>query len=270
MATLNKHTLLYDEECPACRSYTQLFVNCRMISPEVRQPYGKMIGQIQEKIDWVRASNEIALVDHESGEITYGIDSLFKVIEKSYPVFRVLFRVKAFHCLMMKLYFFISYNRKVIMPGQSAEYCSSCAPSMNYPYRLAYLLMTWLFTSWVLTAYVALLQPIVPASSFGREFLICGGQLIFQGALVAIYNREKLIYYLGNMMTVSFFGALALLPALLVGAFIAMPFVYLGYFMLVVGWMLYEHSRRLKLLDMSLLISASWLLYRFLILFLIF
>lgn len=269
MKTLSDYTLLYDAECPACATYTQLFVKTRMIAREVRQPYDKMLHVLKVNIDWVRASNEIALVNHKTGEVHYGIDSLFKIIASSFPVFAPLFALKPFRWLMAKLYFFISYNRKVIVPGKQSEECSVCAPTLNYPYRVMYLFVTWLFTSWVLMQFSHLLPPLVPASHVGREFLICGGQLLFQGILVWGIGKRQLIYYLGHLMTVSLMGALLLLPVLWVGQSIVPPHLALLYFLLVVGIMLLEHIRRINIIGLPWCVSATWVLYRLLILLLI-
>jgi len=270
MARLKQHTLIYDDECPACRAYSQLFVDCQMIIPEGRQPYGKMIDHLKEKIDWLRASNEIALVNHQTGEVSYGIDSLFKIIAQSWPVFAPLFVFRPFRWLMRKLYFFISYNRKVIMPGKQAEYCSTCAPTMNYPYRIAYLIFAWLITSLVLSSYVQILPPLVPESSFDREFIFCGGQMLFQGIIVGSLYPKQLIYYLGHLMTVSFAGAIALLPILLLANWYVSSWLTAGYFGLVVLLMLLEHSRRLSIIQLPLWLSASWVVYRLILLLFIF
>ena len=47
-------------------------------------------------VDRQRAVNEIALVNTETGEVEYGIKSLFKVIGNSAPVFKPLFSFNPF------------------------------------------------------------------------------------------------------------------------------------------------------------------------------
>lgn len=81
-------------------------------------------------------------------------------------------------------------------------------------YRIAYLLFTWLVTAYILTAYAHLLTNYVPLGGKYREYLICGGQMIFQGLIILGYKKEKLWDYLGNMMTISFAGSILLLPGL--------------------------------------------------------
>ena len=49
--------------------------------------------------------------------LTYGVKSLFKIIGNACPVFNPLFAFKPFVWLMSKVYAFISYNRRVIIPA---------------------------------------------------------------------------------------------------------------------------------------------------------
>ena len=72
----------------------------------------------QSFIDVQRASNEIALVDNENKTVLYGIDSLLKVIGFSFPWMEKVGNWKPINFLLKKLYSFISYNRKVIMPSK--------------------------------------------------------------------------------------------------------------------------------------------------------
>jgi hypothetical protein len=137
---------------------------------------------------------------------------------------------------------------------------------MSYPYRIAYLVFAWLVTSAVLVPYFELGAPVVPASGFVREFMVCAGQMVFQGIIVALFNRERVIHYLGNVMTVSLLGALALTPAFLLTPWVASPWLYIGYFMVVVAFMFFEHKRRVRILELPDVISYTWVLYRILIL----
>ena len=138
-------------------------------------------------------------------------------------------------------------------------------------YRIAYLLFTWLVTAYILTAYAHLLTNYVPLGGKYREYLICGGQMIFQGLIILGYKKEKLWDYLCNMMTISFAGSILLLPVLLVSHFINIhPAIYILYFLLVAGLMFLEHIRRSKLLQIGWLMSITWAIYRLIVLGLIF
>lgn len=170
--------------------------------------------------------------------------------------------------LMRKFYAFISYNRKVIIPAAVKE--NTIQPAFKLHYRIAYLVLTWLITAYILTDYAHLLTGFVPLGSKYREYLICGGQLFFQGAIIVFYLKEKLWNYLGNMMTISFAGSLLLLPIIILAKSVSfLPLFFLLYFLMVAGLMFLEHIRRSKLLKLGWLMSITWALYRLIVLGLI-
>lgn len=269
METLQNHVILFDEECPMCQAYTRVFVKTGMLPEDGRASYQQIPAPIYPLVDRQRAANEIAMVNTENGKVTYGIESLFKVIGNALPIFRPLFTFKPFIYMMIKLYAFISYNRKVIIPVAIRP--DTIQPAFKIGYRMAYLLLTWLATAYILTAYAHLLTDFVPIGGEYREYFICGGQMFFQGIIIFFYKKEKLWDYLGNMMTISFAGSILLTPALIASHFIDLQSViYILYFLFVAGLMFLEHIRRSKLLKLGWLLSITWAVYRLIILGLIF
>lgn len=270
MKTLENHLILYDAECPMCKLYTKAFISSGMLEETGRAAYQQIPAQVCPAIDLQRAANEIALVDTQSGEVSYGIKSLFKVIGYSFPVMGPLFRFAPFVWLMSKVYAFVSYNRRVIIPAATAD-SFAVQPAFRLRYRIAYLLFTGLVVGLVLTGYNRLFAGLVPAGNSYREYLVCGGQLLFQGAIISFYAPGKRWDYLGNMMTISFAGSLLLLPVMFLSRFLSVPpLVCVLYFLLVAGLMFLEHIRRTKLMELGWLLSITWTLYRILVLLLIF
>jgi len=269
MKTLSNHIILFDNECPMCALYTKGFVKAGMLSTQGREAYQNIPARICSVVDRQRAANEIALVNTETGEVTYGIKSLFAIIQHAVPVLKLLFSFSPFVWLMSKIYAFVSYNRKVIIPVTMKP--NTIQPSFKLHYRLLYLLVTWIITAFILTAYAHQLTPLVPLGGAYREYFICGGQIIFQALVISLYQKDKIWDYLGNMMTISFAGALLLLPAILMSHFFTLNAVfYLLYFLSVAGLMLLEHLRRSKILALGWIMSVTWVIYRFIVLGLIF
>lgn len=265
MKTLNHHVLVFDKDCPLCNAYTGAFLKAGMLDSNGREAYSEMKEETCSLIDKDRARNEIALVNTKTGNVIYGIDSLFRIIGHAFPVFAPLFRFAPFRWLMKFFYSFISYNRKVIIPSRIES--GACVPDLNLKYRWAYIIFTWLFTSIILTRYSVLLNGVLPPSEFLREFLICGGQIVFQAGVLFLIAKEKILTYLGNMMTISFAGGLVLLLVLFGSRFLSLTApVYASLFMIVAGLMFLEHFRRMKLLEISWLASASWVMYRLIVL----
>ncbi|MBW4890460.1 DUF393 domain-containing protein [Mucilaginibacter sp. HMF5004] len=270
MTTLKNYQILFDAECPMCSVYTKALVSTGIMNNEGRTAYQDLAPEACPMVDRQRAVNEIALINNTTGEVTYGIKSLFKVFGTTMPFLKPLFAFGPFIWVMAKVYAFISYNRRVIVPP-SITSTYALQPTFKLHYRIAYLLFTWLVTAYILTAYVHLMHGLLPQGTAYREYLICGGQLFFQGVIVLVIAKDKLWSYLGNLMTISFAGGLLLLPALLVAHWFTMPaWVYMLYFMAVAGLMFLEHIRRAKLLGLGWALSISWACYRLLLLALIY
>ena len=245
MITLKNHLILYDADCPMCKVYTRAFTATGMLDENGREAYQTANCPT---VDTTRAMNEIALVDQTTGEVTYGIDSMFKVIGTSFPLFQPLFRNKPFAWLMRRVYSFISYNRRVIMPSEIP------GPTFNLRYRVLYLIVTWLVVGGILTWRA---PGLIPGGGPWREYLICAGQIAFQGAVLGLYRPDKFWDYLGNMMTISLAGALLLI----------IPLPAKPCFIAVVFCMFLEHVRRTKLLGLGYLPTITWILYRLIVLY---
>lgn len=263
---MKKYVLIFDAECPLCSAYSSAFVKAGMLDKDGREAYQQMSSQTCNLIDKDRARNEIALVNKATGSVYYGIDSIFNVIINSYPMLKPLFNFPAFRWIMKKIYFFISYNRKVIIPGKSME--DTCIPDLNIKYRWLYIVFTWVVSSYILTRYSVYLTGLIPASKFFREFIICGGQIVFQAVVIRFIAKGKILEYLGNMMTISFGASLLLILFTTIAGLLSItnPLIYAGFFMLVVASMLLEHTRRMKLIGISWMASVSWVVYRLIVL----
>src|SRR4051812_48603829 len=131
MKTLANQTLLYDEDCPLCRAYTSGFIATGMLDENGRKPYAYLTEEERTYVDAHRACNEIALVDNDNKTVTYGIDSLLKVLGNSFPLIAKVGYLRPINYFLKKLYSFISYNRKVILPGKANADGTQCIPDFN-------------------------------------------------------------------------------------------------------------------------------------------
>lgn len=268
MKTLNNHTLVYDSECPMCDIYTKGFIKAGMLDNNGRVAYG--CARVPVTFNNEKARNEIALIDYNTYSVTYGIDSLIKVVAHSFPTIGKILRFKAVKVPLGFLYSLISYNRKVIAPPHVFEKPGACTPNYHFAYRVAYIILAWIITSLVLTRYSNLLVPLVPPTNIYREFLICGGQIIFQMVFVLMMKPGKLLHYIGNMMTVSLIGALLLLPMVIVNNIGSVdPLIALAWFGAVVTFMLFIHWRRMRWLGITAWATGTWIVYRLIVLCLI-
>ena len=268
MKTLKQHTLIYDKDCPLCRIYTKAFIRCGMMDQQGRLPFHEIKNKRFVLLDANRARNEIALVNTQTQQVTYGLDSLLTIIGHSFPTLTRIAHFPPLYYVLKQLYAFISYNRKQIIPHREVRKEAACVPDFRLSYRIAYILFVTLLSIIVLANFGQKLGSFLPQHHhIWRESIICLGQIGWQ----TLWLKRKLghLYadYIGNMMTVSLIGTLLLIPALLLPL---SSLAALVYFAVVVSLMLAEHYRRCKILDIGLLPSLSWIIYRMVVLGIIF
>lgn len=270
MKTLQNQTILYDEDCPLCQAYTSAFVKTGMLNENGRKPYNQICEKEAEFINIEKATNEIALVDYSNKTVLYGIDSLLKIIGTSLPIIEKTGKIPPVNYLLKKLYSFISYNRKVIIPNsKKVETKLKCEPTFNLKYRILYILFSICITTIVLFKCSAIL-PYIPKSNYSRELLMASGQIVFQFCFLFNKDLKTIINYLGNLMTVSLYGCLLLAPLLIINQFIDITTtVALAWFSVTVLLIFLEHIRRIEILKLPKYLSFTWVLYRIIALYLI-
>ncbi len=267
---LSNKKLLIDADCPMCRIYGNGFVKFGLIEANAIAPYQKVAGEWVGKIDLERAKSEIAFHDLQSATTLYGIDAFISILSQNRPLLGKLMRFVPVFFILHKFYRFISFNRKVIAPASETGYSVDCTPAYHAAYRWLYILLSAVFTGWVLSKIAS---PI--AAYFGTgtspyfEYAMCFGQILWQGLYVMVFHKVRSMDYLGNMSTVSLLGGLLLLPALLIFSMLGLSPVYLMIsFALVVALMIKEHLGRSKTLGLPIGATLSWVAYRMVILIL--
>ncbi|MCG9794010.1 DUF393 domain-containing protein [Flavobacterium algicola] len=270
MKTLDNHTLLYDEDCPMCNLYTAGFIKANMLDSQGRKPFVNITTEEEYYIDLERAKNEIALVDKVNQQVYYGIESLLKVIGNSFPWMEKVGNCKPINYFLKKLYKFISYNRKVIVPSKTKVGDQiNCIPDFNTKYRLFYIAFATLFTALVLFQYAELIV-FLPRATFVRELLLAVGQIGFQTLFIRKFDKQKQLNYIGNLVTISVIGSLLLLLVLLLNRYFEInDYLIFGWFGLTVNFMIFEHYRRISLLELPKYLTLTWILYRILALVII-
>jgi hypothetical protein len=270
MKTLQNQTLLYDEDCPLCQVYTTGFIKAKMLDVNGRKSYCQLNENEQTFVDVNRASNEIALIDNKNQTVLYGIDSLLKVIGFSFPLIEKIGNIKPVKFFLKKLYSFVSYNRKVIIPSKiNTSIKLQCVPNFNYKYRFIFIGFVASITTIVLYNY-SLLIPSLPKASMTREFIIALGHLFFQSFFLLEFDKKTILNYTGNLMTVSLMGSLLLLPMLALQTVLNIPEnIILGWFAITAFIMFIEHYRRIKILKLPAYLCIIWVAYRIIVLLLI-
>lgn len=268
METANQQVLIYDKDCPFCRWYTGMFVKTGLLTEAGRIPFSEAIQDPELKFDLELSKNKIALLDHQSGNVKYGIDSLLTVLGNRFKWIEKIGNFPPIHFLLTLLYSFISYNRKVIAPSKCNGTCD-CTPDRNYFWRIAFIVACGLLVNCVTGLYFSIqLSRFFIGDPFFTDLLFFAAQIAFQFVFFKLLKQHNFYDYAGQVSFISALGALILLffhfglntlNTMGIQTEMLAPFCY-G---MVYLFMLYEHARRLKILELSAWLSVSWVLFRF-------
>lgn len=268
METSNHQVLVYDKDCPFCRWYTGMFVKTGLLSEKGRVPYHEALDDVSLVFDPVLSRNKIALVDWKSGNVKYGIDSLLAVLGHRFRWIETIGKFPPVHFLLTLLYNFISYNRKVIAPSRCDGTCN-CAPDKSYFWRISFIV----FCGWIVNIATGMyfgthLQKFFIADPFYTDLIFFAAQIVFQFLVFKVLKQQNFYDYAGQLAFISLLGAFLLfffhfglnfLAGIGIQTEMLAPFCY-G---MVYLFMLYEHIKRLKILQISGWLSISWIFFRF-------
>lgn len=261
---LKKNKLLIDQDCPMCDIYGRCFRKMGWIDNETLTSYQTVEEEYAAKIDMNRARTEIALFDTQSHKTIYGINAMIAIVGHDFPMLQRLLNTTIIYTFLSYLYRFISYNRKAIIPAKPNPKLRNCNPDMNLKYRWTYIIFVAIFTGMILNQFAFQLNASLGMQhDWTRELYISFGQIFWQSIAIYFIRKDKTIEYLGNMSTVSMIGGILLIPVLIFHYFITMNiYTLLASFMVIVGIMFLEHVRRCQLLNISLWMTFSWVMYR--------
>lgn len=263
-----QQVLIYDKDCPFCKWYTGMFVRTGLLAESGRKPYNEAIDDSSLLFDPLISRNKIALVDRRSGEVYYGIDSLLAVLGNRFRWIEVIGKFPPVHFALALLYSFVSYNRKVIAPSRCNGACD-CTPDRSYFWRIAFIIACGFLVNTATGLYFSIhLSQYFIGDPFYTDIIFFASQIAFQYMVFKLLKQRNFYDYAGQVSFVSALGALLLLffhfglnilHSMGIQTEMLAPFCY-G---MVYLFMLYEHTRRIKLLELSGWLSISWILFRF-------
>lgn len=224
MKTSNQFTIIYDDTCPMCNIYTNVFVRNKWIAN--RCSFSTVNSDMLNSIDTHRCKNEIPLYNAETHQTVYGIDSLMTVLGSQFKILQPIFRNTVFRYLMQRLYYLVSFNRRVIAGSKPNAQGFDCAPSFDIKYRLIYIFIL-LFSS------MALFHT--------NHLFITGLVLTIIVGVVSIFHKHS-IETLGHLITILFLSSIVSL----FHRYIEMPFLSQT---LIIGFFTFFSIKRLIIID---------------------
>jgi len=267
---MEKGTLIYDQDCPLCVGYTNLFIRLKILNTNERVPYYQAIQNTSLEFNHELALNRIAFVRANNQETLYGIDSLLAVLGSRWKWIEIVGSLPGIHTFLKLFYLFISFNRKVIAPVDCTN-SYACTPTKNWFWRLLFIGLIALFLNFSVTHYFTVhLDSYFIGNRYFGDLLYFLYQFAFQGIFFYILKQRNFYDYAGQIAFVSFLGALLLgffdLGLLVLQAFGFETELLVGVcYGIVYLFMVYEHSRRIKILRYTNWLTVTWIIYRLLI-----
>ncbi len=239
MGTTHNKAIIYDDTCPMCNIYTKAFVQYGFLKSENRLSFTKIDENIASKLDLHRSKHEIPLIDQDTGEVLYGVDSLVFLLSQKMPWIGKVMKWQFLYFLVKQFYALVSYNRRTIAlsaPKAIAKPTTfDCTPDVNIPYRTAFLVISWLFS-------FLILYKINAPTNFNIPMIALG---LFGGHFLVIVFLKRRFEYWGQIATLMFIFSLLMLPSLFSDNFI-FQISNFGIAFLVTFW---QYWRRMALLN---------------------
>ena len=242
-------TIIYDECCPLCSAYTNAFVAIGLINENARKNFSNISPQLMSLIDNRRSANEIPVIDEYTNEVWYGIDALLEILGQRFPLIKKYGNIKPVKWMLIKLYKFISFNRRVIVAKNQATCSNDCTPDFNVRYRVFFMLLFLVFNTCML---VPIQQYLLTESMFTattiQQLQCAHATIVTLNILIAASIGKKAgIEYLGQVNMLALLCILLTIPLIIINKYApATSFInnfFLGVISLVI---IKEYMRRMK------------------------
>lgn len=262
METAVNKAIVYDDQCPLCHWYTGEFVRFGILNPQNRLAFKDLHKQTRiSQIDQDRAKSEIPLVDLKGRPTLYGIDSLICLLQTRFPNLIKLAKWGPFYWFFKRLYFFVSYNRRVITGAHKTHYICDCTPPFNLGHRLTYITFCGVVASIFTWAFSAALvgEANMIFSSAWQLYIAIGAGWVLQGFFTFYFFKDKKqwVEYAGHLATIAIIGSAVLMPAVWLSPWLGVATLF-GACMFSFPFMLYLHAKRVSSGEWSQWLTYSW------------
>lgn len=245
---MKQKLLIYDDNCPLCAWYSNLFVKYDLLQSEERKPFSRLDNDILLRIDFDKRKDEIPYIDTATGKVLYGIDALVDILSAKMPWLPAVVNIKPVNWFLRKLYKLVSYNRKVIVAKKCGKGDIDCAPSFNIFYRLLFLVLFLAFNSamvYPIHTYVLSAIPAYTKSFYEVEtahFIL----VALNCTLAVTLPAKRAFEYIGQVNMLALETVLLLLLLIPVLAYFSSAiWIICLYFLLLTIFIISEYLRRM-------------------------
>ena len=253
---MKKYSFVFDNKCAFCnRGFRTLeSIGVVDLSQGIKLDQFKS-NELACNVDPERACDEMAVINNESLEVSYGYDGYVNLLSVRYHRFSKLLSYRVVKYFLNPLYLFIASNRRVIAPIQPSS--STCSPKLKKTYR---------FTFFILVAFIAGAVTYVKGyllSSYELFKFLSGWKLIiitgFSWLVTSIlYQKPNKWEYWGHLATIV--AAATLIQVIgLFGYFVFSNILWIVCFMLTSDLvMLWMHYLRIKIIGVNQRQTLIW------------
>ncbi|MFT7588683.1 MAG: putative DCC family thiol-disulfide oxidoreductase YuxK [Limisphaerales bacterium] len=259
-------TLYFDGDCPMCTVYSSAFKQTGILSTEGTAHLNGATSLIAPNLDLQRARHEIPLVDHSTGKVEYGIDSLCALLSSIHPIIGWLIKTFRLRIILNPLYHLISFNRRILSGSKSDL---GMAPDFNFTYRLSWLVFAGLISLGI-SAWAG--SQMIPAffevSSLTAALMACalvGPAWIIMSlfGLLKLGGIKRWDYF-GQLFTVMFLGVIVWLPGILfwngsVSLIMPLLFTAISFTLMANAWYKRVYTLELSVKWFYLWIASLWI-----------
>jgi predicted DCC family thiol-disulfide oxidoreductase YuxK len=242
------YIIIYDDACPMCAAYTSGFVKAGLLENQNRQAFSTADPSLLCQVDIKKSVNEIPLIDTRNNKVYYGIDAMLQVLAQKIPLIKTIGNIKPVKWFLLRLYRFISYNRKVIVAKATPANGFDCSPDLNVKYRLLFLLVFLLFNTAMLSPlHRYVLDNSMFASADYRHFQLAHALFVLMNiSLCFVLPRRVRLEYLGQVNMLALTMILLSLPLLLLNKYFSISAGINNFFLgMITIVILKEYARRM-------------------------
>lgn len=258
--------LVYDGDCPMCTASVGFLTRRGLVAAEQTVSNHDLPPEDLAAAQAAGIRNQLVVLDPHTRATRTGADGLLWIIgeNRGYPLWVRIASLPFVKPLVRFGYEAVSYNRRIISPPKHAIRCD-CEPQATLARRLTLVAPLVLLTATIAAGFGA-------AVFHGLERNAASGALVALSAFVAAVlaltivatialGGEQRIDYLAHQAVIAFVGALALLPASTVAAWLPpRASLVVAWLSLLVSFalMFRMQSRRLNAVGLSTIWRWAW------------
>ncbi len=253
---MKKYSIVFDNRCAVCNIGARSFKTLGLMDDE----QGIALDSYQENaiacnVDPNRACDEMAVIDLESLEVTYGYDGWVQVISQKSKALSNFMKLGLVKAIGNPLYIFFASNRRILAPLQVDE--TTCEPKLKKGYRFSLLVLLGLFSGIItyqkgqllaLTEWFGFLDGWKLISVTGVGWLLTG----------LMYQKPNKWDYWGHLAVIA--GTAIFLQMLALIGYSIFPSIawVIGSMLLSDVLMIWMHYKRMMMMGMSQKYTWIW------------